>query len=43
VGTGKNMPYYPEGLQVTGVDLTPGMLDRARRRAAALNLEVDAF
>lgn len=33
VGTGKNMPYYPVGVQVTGIDLTPGMLGQARRKA----------
>jgi ubiquinone/menaquinone biosynthesis C-methylase UbiE len=31
VGTGKNVPYYPEGVQVTAVDLSEGMLERARR------------
>jgi ubiquinone/menaquinone biosynthesis C-methylase UbiE len=31
VGTGKNVPYYPEGVRVTGVDLSEGMLARARR------------
>jgi phosphatidylethanolamine/phosphatidyl-N-methylethanolamine N-methyltransferase len=41
VGTGKNMPFYPPGLDVTAVDLTPGMLERARRRAAKLGIEVD--
>ncbi|MCZ7574367.1 MAG: methyltransferase domain-containing protein [Ardenticatenaceae bacterium] len=41
VGTGKNMPFYPPGIEVTAVDLTPGMLERARRRAADLNLDVD--
>lgn len=41
VGTGKNMPFYPEGLDITAVDLTPGMLDRARKRAAQLNIDVD--
>ena len=40
VGTGKNIAFYPEGVRVTGVDLTPGMLDRARKRAAILNREV---
>ncbi len=40
VGTGKNIAFYPEGVWVTGVDLTPGMLDRARKRAAILNREV---
>ena len=33
VGTGKNFPYYPPHVQVTAVDLTPGMLARARARA----------
>lgn len=40
VGTGKNIAFYPTGVRVTGVDLTPGMLDRARKRAARLNREV---
>jgi len=29
VGTGKNIPYYPEDLRVTAIDLSPGMLKRA--------------
>jgi len=41
VGTGKNMPYYPVGSPITAIDLTPGMLERARERAAALKLDVD--
>ncbi len=41
VGTGKNMPCYPPGARVTAIDLTPGMLTRARRRAAELGLDVD--
>ena len=41
VGTGKNMPFYPEGLDITAIDLTPGMLDRARNRAAELDIDVD--
>ena len=41
VGTGQNLPYYPEDVRLTGVDLTPAMLDVARRRAAALGREVD--
>jgi ubiquinone/menaquinone biosynthesis C-methylase UbiE len=41
VGTGKNMPYYPDGAQVTAVDLTPAMLERAEPRAAKLELGVD--
>lgn len=38
VGTGKNIPYYSGGLQVTGVDLSPGMLRHARKKAAGMEL-----
>jgi phosphatidylethanolamine/phosphatidyl-N-methylethanolamine N-methyltransferase len=41
VGTGKNMPYWPVGLAMTAIDLTPGMLARARRRADQLGLQPD--
>ncbi|WP_263790023.1 class I SAM-dependent methyltransferase [Salinibacter sp.] len=30
VGTGKNIPYYPDDVHVTSIDLSPGMLRRAR-------------
>ncbi len=40
VGTGKNMPYYPPDVHVTGIDLSNKMLERARRRAAQLKLSV---
>ncbi|RMF26976.1 MAG: methyltransferase domain-containing protein [Chloroflexi bacterium] len=40
VGTGKNMPYYPPEVQVTGVDLSEKMLLRARRRAERMGLPV---
>jgi ubiquinone/menaquinone biosynthesis C-methylase UbiE len=30
VGTGLNLPFYPPGVTVTGVDLSPGMLAVAR-------------
>jgi len=41
VGTGKNMPYYPQGSHVTAVDLSERMLARAKRRADELGIEVD--
>jgi len=41
VGTGKNFPYYPSGVQVVGIDLSPHMLMRARRKASKLDLNVD--
>jgi phosphatidylethanolamine/phosphatidyl-N-methylethanolamine N-methyltransferase len=41
VGTGKNIPHYPRGVQITAVDLSDKMLERARRRVQALDSEVD--
>ncbi len=41
VGTGKNMPYWPDYLSMTAIDLTPGMLALARRRADQLGLHPD--
>lgn len=37
VGTGLNLPHYPADATVTGVDLSEGMLDGARRRATTLD------
>lgn len=34
VGTGKNIPYYPPGASVVAIDVSPGMMRRARRRAS---------
>jgi phosphatidylethanolamine/phosphatidyl-N-methylethanolamine N-methyltransferase len=33
VGTGKNIPYYPDDVHVTAIDLSPGMLKQARQVA----------
>ena len=41
VGTGRSLPFYAADVVVTGVDLSPAMLDIARRRAAELGVEVD--
>jgi ubiquinone/menaquinone biosynthesis C-methylase UbiE len=40
IGTGRNLPFYPRGIQLTGIDFSPAMLDIARGRAAALGVEV---
>lgn len=32
VGTGANLPFYPEKADVTGIDFSRGMLDRARKK-----------
>jgi ubiquinone/menaquinone biosynthesis C-methylase UbiE len=41
IGTGRNLPFYPEGVRLTGVDISSAMLMIARRRASELGLEVD--
>jgi len=40
VGTGRNFPYYPKDCTVTGIDLSPSMLGRARSRKARLGTAV---
>jgi ubiquinone/menaquinone biosynthesis C-methylase UbiE len=40
VGTGKNMPHYPPGMDVTAIDLSPRMLAQAQERATRLGLAV---
>ncbi len=34
VGTGRNIPFYPPGAEVLGIDISPAMLARAARRRA---------
>ena len=41
ISTGRNMPFYPEGIRVTGVELSPEMLALARQRASELRIDVD--
>ncbi|HEX9742118.1 MAG TPA: methyltransferase domain-containing protein [Nitrospiraceae bacterium] len=38
VGTGLSLPLYPSHCRVTGIDLSDGMLEKARERAAAHRL-----
>lgn len=40
VGTGKNLRYYPPGCRITAVDISPAMLNVARKRAAKLSINV---
>lgn len=41
VGTGRNMPFYPEGGEVTGIDISPQMLARAQKRKERLGVSVE--
>jgi ubiquinone/menaquinone biosynthesis C-methylase UbiE len=40
VGTGRNLAYYPAEAEVTGIDLSPVMLARAKRRTAQARCRV---
>ncbi|MGH2993169.1 MAG: class I SAM-dependent methyltransferase [Solirubrobacterales bacterium] len=40
-GTGRNLPYFPDDIRLTGVELSPEMLTIARQRAAQLGRDVD--
>lgn len=33
IGTGKNIPYYPEDVELTGIDFSPRMIEIASKRA----------
>ena len=42
IGTGLTLLHYPAGTDVTGIDLSPGMLDLARERATSLGERLKA-
>ena len=41
VGTGRNFPFYPEGVRLTCIDLSLPMLEIARKRADELGVDAD--
>lgn len=41
IGTGLNLRLYPTDIELTGVDISPRMLGRARRRAAQLGRQIE--
>ena len=41
VGTGKNLPYYPKNINITGIDISTRMLERAKRMALDLGIDVE--
>ncbi|MBM4271864.1 MAG: methyltransferase domain-containing protein [Deltaproteobacteria bacterium] len=41
IGTGKNLIYYPEGTMLTGIDISPRMLERAKRKSASLEITAE--
>jgi ubiquinone/menaquinone biosynthesis C-methylase UbiE len=41
VGSGRNIPFYPPGAEMIGIDQSPAMLKRAERRRNASGAKVD--
>ena len=41
VGTGKNLSYYPEGVELAAIDISSRMLAKAAKRAEGLGMQVD--
>jgi ubiquinone/menaquinone biosynthesis C-methylase UbiE len=41
IGTGRNLPYYPHDIRLTGIEFSPAMLQLARRKADQLGRTVD--
>lgn len=41
VGTGRNLPFYPDGVGVVGIDVSPAMLELAQERAREIGRDVD--
>ncbi|MBS3815935.1 MAG: class I SAM-dependent methyltransferase [Candidatus Thermoplasmatota archaeon] len=41
VGTGKNIPYYPDGLDLHAIDFSQKMLNRAEERALKVGRDVN--
>jgi ubiquinone/menaquinone biosynthesis C-methylase UbiE len=40
-GTGRNLGLFPANIRLTGVELSPSMLEIARERASAMALDID--
>jgi ubiquinone/menaquinone biosynthesis C-methylase UbiE len=40
-GTARNLPYYPAGVALTGIELSPRMLEIGQRRARELGRDAD--
>lgn len=41
IGTGRNLPFYSQDVRITGIELSPAMLDIARQRAKELGVGLE--
>ena len=40
IGTGRNLPFYPADVEITGIEISPAMLEIARQRPQGLGRQV---
>ena len=40
IGTGRNLPFYPADVEITGIEISPAMLEMARQRPQGLGRQV---
>ncbi|BCJ98453.1 class I SAM-dependent methyltransferase [Anaerocolumna chitinilytica] len=43
VGTGKNIPFYPDGIDMTAIDFSEKMLEKAKDKANVLKKNIEFF
>jgi ubiquinone/menaquinone biosynthesis C-methylase UbiE len=41
IGTGRNLPFYPADVEITGIEISPAMLEIARKLAHDLGRQVE--
>lgn len=41
IGTGLNLPFYPADIEITGIEISPAMVEVARHRAQSLGRQVE--
>jgi len=41
IGTGRNLPFYPADVEITGIEISTAMLEIARQRAQSLGRQVE--
>jgi len=41
IGTGRNLPFYPADVEITGVEISPAMLEIAYQRVQSLGRQVE--